>query len=261
MLIAHARVKTPLEFTTVLKSFKPDPRLIEQKLSLHLFSTELKSLVFEHIDSFLELYDALMLNDPSLCPHTWTKSSNPGGGIDQEPLVSLFLNSFPHDMGKSLHRLLQIKRRASFNEYIADFEAGLESQSEFADSVRALQVFFQKANAAKRGTSKTKDSRLDSLNAISSEPRAKTEMNEQEFETQLMALTSSHDKTALKGCFTNGPPRILPRPRQGYMQVGPQRHRTGQDGRLSGSTAGGQARLPKAAEVQEGWFQGQRSLR
>lgn len=191
LLVANARVRTKLEFTSILKSFKPAPKFISQRLTLNLFSTEIKALIRAHIDEFCELYDTLMLNDPALCPPTWNKTSNPGGGIDQEPLISIFLNSFPHEIGKSLHRMLQISRRGTFKEYVYDFEQGLDAHSEHADNVRSLQVFFQEANGAKKGSSKTHES----LNLIH------IEAEDLIYEDYLFAMAAASDKSSMRGCF------------------------------------------------------------
>lgn len=209
LLIANARVKTTVEFTDVLKSLKPDTRLMEQRLSLHLWSSELSSLINAHIESFLELYDALMMNDVSLCPNTWAKTSNSGGGIDQDPLVSIFLNSFPHGIGKAIHRMLEIKRRGSFMEYIEDFQNGIDIHSVHADNVRPLQTFFVDVNKSKKGSDyvvdyaskRAKDSRL---NSIEDERKPAAVNSDDAFDAQLCALTNtapSYDKPVTKGCF------------------------------------------------------------
>ena len=166
MLIAYASPKTPKEFVKVLKDFKPSKDFYEMKLDVYNFSRELVPHINVHIVDFKKLYDALMLNDRTLCPPTWQAEKNAGEKSKKQSLVDILISSFPHDLGYKLCELFDIKTKTTFEQFLTDFKAALMIESEKADKIRHLSQTLKETYEVKKGSVKhqiANDSRLHNI--------------------------------------------------------------------------------------------------
>jgi hypothetical protein len=165
-LVVLAAPRTKEDFNDELKKYKPTSSFLEQRINLYLFSDEVSVHINTHIEGFLELLELLMHNDRTQCPHAFQPEKGPGGNIIRESLVYLFLASFPHDMGKILHKLFEIKTTTTFEQYVKDFTAGVDRLSLASESTRAFQRSISEINVKKKGSTKEQVSKSTRLYAL-----------------------------------------------------------------------------------------------
>lgn len=175
-LIAFAGPKNKKEFIDCIKDYQPSKEFMEQGVNLSKFPDVVYSFINAHIEGFMELYNVLMLHNKNLCPHAFQSDKIPGSGMIRDCMVGLFLNSFPHNIGRSMHDLIDPPSKTTFSLYVQEFREGLRENKKTAEAVSALLKAIAEINEKKRGSINSriaKDTRLAVMEDQIQEPKIK----------------------------------------------------------------------------------------
>ncbi len=201
-LLAAIEPVNEYQFSSVLLKYHPTPEYLKFRVSASNFDNVWMDLTIEHIEGFTEVLEALMECNSDYCPNVWTPSKIPGqSGVDKKSLTAIFLDTFPNDFGKGIHKLLPADfKRGSFADYISKIRDQLDIEAEICRQSDAQRRFIKESYNSRHG----KDDRLAAIDFDGTRSTVTQIMTRSDpFDDELHALVTakSSESKLPQGCF------------------------------------------------------------